>query len=101
MDRLGAMRVFVAVADTQGFSAASRALRMPLSTVSRNIAELESHLGAQLLTRSTRKVTVTDSGWRYYEDARRILDAVEDAERQASARAGQSRRPALSASIRM
>jgi DNA-binding transcriptional LysR family regulator len=84
MDRLAAMRVFVAVVDAQGFSAASRVLRMPLSTVSRKIAELESHIGAQLLTRSTRKVIVTDSGWHYYEDARRILDAVEDAEHRVS-----------------
>lgn len=84
MDRLAAMRVFVAVVDAQGFTAASRVLRIPLSTVSRKIAELESHIGAQLLTRSTRKVIVTDSGWRYYEDARRVLDAVEDAERQVS-----------------
>ncbi len=84
MDRLAAMRVFVAVVDAQGFSAASRVLRMPLSTVSRKIAELESHVGAQLLTRSTREVVVTDSGWHYYEDACRILDAVEDAERQVS-----------------
>ncbi len=70
MDRLDAMRVFVAVVDSKGFSAASRALSMPLATVSRKIAELESHIGAQLLIRSTRKLTVTDSGQRYYEDAR-------------------------------
>ncbi len=84
MDRLAAMRVFVAVVDAQGFSAASRALSMPLPTVSRKIAELESHLGAQLLVRSTRKVTVTDSGRRYYEDVRRILDDIGDAESQVS-----------------
>jgi len=84
MDRLSAMRVFVAVVDAQGFSAASRVLRMPLSTVSRKIAELESQIGAQLLTRSTRKVIVTDSGWHYYEDARGILNAVEDAEHRVS-----------------
>ncbi len=84
MDRLGAMRVFVAVVDAKGFSAASRGLRMPLSTVSRKIAELESHIGAQLLARSTRKIIVTDSGRHYYEDARRILDTIEDAERQVS-----------------
>ncbi len=65
MDHLTAMRVFVAVVDAQGFSAASRVLSMPLPTVSRKIAELESHLGTQLLIRSTRKVTVTDSGQRY------------------------------------
>ncbi len=90
MDRLDAMRVFVAVVDSKGFSAASRALSMPLATVSRKIAELESHLGAQLLIRSTRKLTVTDSGQRYYEDVRRILDEIGDAERQAS---GEYQRP--------
>ena len=84
MDRLTAMRVFVAVVDAQGFSAASRALSMPLPTVSRKIAELERHLGAQLLVRSTRKVTVTDSGQRYYEEVRQILDAIGDAESRVS-----------------
>jgi len=84
MDRLDAMRVFVAVVEAQGFSAASRALSMPLPTVSRKIAELEQHLGAQLLIRSTRKVTVTESGQRYYDDVRRILDEMGDAERQVS-----------------
>ncbi len=78
------MRVFVAVVDAQGFSAASRAMSMPLPTVSRKIAELENHLGAQLLVRSTRKVTVTDSGRRYYEDVRRILDDIGDAESRVS-----------------
>ena len=84
MDRLAAMRVFVAVVDAQGFSAASRALSMALPTVCRKVAELESHLGAQLLVRSTRKVTVTDSGRRYYEEVRRILDDVGDAESRVS-----------------
>ncbi len=84
MDHLTAMRVFVAVVDAQGFSAASRVLSMPLPTVSRKIAELESHLGTQLLIRSTRKVTVTDSGQRYYEEVRQILDDIGEAERQVS-----------------
>ena len=84
MDRLDAMRVFVAVVDAQGFSAASRALSMPLPTVSRKIAELEQELGVQLLVRSTRRITVTDSGRRYYEDVRRILDEIGEAERQVS-----------------
>ncbi|MFP6730336.1 MAG: LysR family transcriptional regulator, partial [Alphaproteobacteria bacterium] len=81
MDRLDAMRVFISVVDTRGFSTASRVLSMPLPTVSRKIAELESHLGTQLLIRSTRKVTVTDSGQRYYEEVRRILDDIGEAER--------------------
>ena len=84
MDQLSAMRVFVAVVDAQGFSAASRVLSMPLPTVSRKIAELESHLGTQLLIRSTRKITVTDSGQRYYEEVRQILDDIGEAERQVS-----------------
>ena len=84
MDRVAAMRVFVSVVDAGGFSAASHALSMPLPTVSRKVAELESHLGAQLLVRSTRKVTVTDSGQRYYADARRILDDIADAESRVS-----------------
>ncbi len=84
MDQLTSMRVFVAVVDAQGFSAASRGLSMPLPTVSRKIAELESHLGTQLLIRSIRKVTVTDSGRRYYEDVRQILDDIGEAERRVS-----------------
>ncbi len=82
MDRLDAMRVFISVVDSNGFSAASRILSMPLPTVSRKIAELESHLGTQLLIRSTRKVTVTDSGRRYYQEVRQILDYIGEAERK-------------------
>ncbi len=84
MDQLSAMRVYVAVVEGQGFSAASRALSMPLPTVCRKIAELEDHLGAQLLVRTTRRVTVTDSGERYYDDIKPILEEVDNAGRQAS-----------------
>jgi DNA-binding transcriptional LysR family regulator len=90
MGRLEAMRVFAAVVDGRGFSAASRSLGIPLPTVSRQIAELEKQLGTQLLTRSTRKVVVTDSGRRYYEFVRRILESVADAEAEA---AGEYRSP--------
>jgi DNA-binding transcriptional LysR family regulator len=78
------MGVFVAVVEAGGFSAASRALGMPLPTVCRKVAELENHLGAQLLIRSTRKVAVTDSGHRYYEDVRRVLEDLDTLERQAA-----------------
>ena len=84
MDRLSAMRVFVAVVESQGFSAASRSLGMPLPTVCRKVADLESQLGAQLLNRSTRKVTITTSGRHYYEEVRQILEDVDNAERQVS-----------------
>lgn len=84
MDRFGAMRVFVAVVEAQGFSAASRSLGMPVPTVCRKIAELESQIGAQLLIRTTRKISVTGSGHDYYDDAKRILEEVDNAERRAS-----------------
>lgn len=84
MDRLGAMRVYVAVVEQRGFSAAARTLGMPVPTVCRKIAELEDQVGAQLLVRSTRRVSVTDSGQIYYDDARGILEDVDAAERRAS-----------------
>lgn len=90
MDQLGAMRVFVEVVEAGGFTAASRATGIPLPTVCRKIAELENHLGTQLLIRSTRKVSATDGGHRYYEDARRILEDIDTVERQA---AGEYLRP--------
>jgi DNA-binding transcriptional LysR family regulator len=78
------MRVFVAVVEAQGFSAASRVLGMPVATVSRRIGELERHLGARLLLRTTRRVAVTESGQRYYENVRRIIESVAHAERLVS-----------------
>jgi DNA-binding transcriptional LysR family regulator len=84
VNRLSAMQVFVAVVEAGGFTAASRHLGMPVPTVCRKIAELETHLGTQLLVRSTRKVATTDAGQRYYQDVRRILEEIEASERQAS-----------------
>lgn len=84
MDQLESMRVFAAVAREGGFSAASRSLGMPLPTVSRKVAELEEQLGAKLLLRSTRIVTLTDSGKNYYAACRRILDDVRDANEEVS-----------------
>ena len=65
-------------------SAAARALNMPLTTVSRHIGELESALGVRLLARTTRKLTLTDAGVDYVAAAQRILEDVENAERQAT-----------------
>ena len=84
MDRLEAMSLFVAVAEAGSLSAASRKLRIPLPTVSRKISELEAHLNTRLLTRSTRKLALTDSGAAYVAAARRILDDVGEAERAAA-----------------
>jgi DNA-binding transcriptional LysR family regulator len=89
MDRLEAMRVFVTVADLRGFAPAARKLRLSPSAVTRLIAALEEHLGARLLQRTTRSVTLTDVGTRYLERTRRILADVEEAD--GSARQERSR----------
>src|SRR5215468_3088280 len=83
MDRIDAMQAFVAVADLHGFAPAARKLRLSPSAITRLIAALEDRLGARLLQRTTRSVTLTDAGARYLERARRILADVEEAERAA------------------
>src|SRR5271169_218133 len=80
MDRINAMQAFVTVADLKGFAPAARKLALSPSAVTRLIAALEERLGARLLQRTTRQVTLTDVGARYLERARRILADVEEAE---------------------
>jgi DNA-binding transcriptional LysR family regulator len=84
MDRLEAMSVIIAVNDTGSFSAASRRLGMPVATVSRAVAELETRLNAQLFQRSSRQMTLTDAGRSYIEACKRIIEQVDDAEREVS-----------------
>jgi DNA-binding transcriptional LysR family regulator len=84
MDRLDAMRVFVAVADAGSLSAAARALKVPLPTVSRKLAQLEEHLGVSLIVRTTRKFVLTEPGRTYLESCRRLLGEIETAERMAA-----------------
>ena len=84
MDRLEAMAVLLAVVEEGSLSSGSRRLRAPLATVSRKVADLEKHLGAQLLVRTSRRVQLTEAGRAYVESARRILEQVEEAERSAA-----------------
>ena len=84
MNRLEAMRTLLNVVDAGSLSAASRKLRTPLATISRRIADLERHLGAQLLLRSNRRLELTDAGGAYVAACRDILASVDDAERAAS-----------------
>ena len=79
MDQLRAMRVFVSVVDEHSFAGAARALDLAPAVVTRLVAELEEHLGARLLNRTTRRVTLTEIGEAYLERARRILIDVEEA----------------------
>ncbi|EAR10645.1 LysR substrate-binding domain-containing protein [Reinekea blandensis] len=83
MDRLEAMRTLVNVIDRGSFSSASKAMNVPLATVSRKISDLEKLLGTRLLTRTTRKLTLTDAGSQYLDKARTILELVDCAEHEA------------------
>lgn len=83
MDRLEGMTVLVAVAEAGSLSAASRRLGMPLATVSRKLLEMEHHLKTRLLNRSSRRVTVTDSGRAYVAACKRIIDQLAEAEDEA------------------
>lgn len=83
-DRLGTMAIFVRVVEEGSLTAGARALRMPIATVSRRISELEEKLGAELLLRSPRGLTLTDTGRSYVAACRRILEDVSEAERNAS-----------------
>jgi len=84
MDRLEAMSILLAVVEAGSLSGASRKLRMPLPTVSRKVSDLERHLKAQLLVRSTRKLTLTNAGAAYIAASKRILEQVNDAEHAAA-----------------
>ena len=84
MDRLEAMSVFMSVVEEGSLSAAGRKLGMPLATVSRKLSDLETHLKARLLNRSTRGLTLTDAGRDYLAACKRILEDVTEAERVAA-----------------
>ena len=84
MDRLDAMSTFVAVVEAGSLSAAARQLKTPLTTVSRKVSELESHLRTKLFSRSSRQLVLTDAGSSYLAACKRILADVSEAERMAS-----------------
>lgn len=81
MDRLSALRIFVAVADQASFAEASRRLGVSPTAASRAIQTLEETLGATLLRRTTRSVGLTPEGSAYLERCRQILHDLEDADR--------------------
>ena len=82
MDRLAAIKVFVAIAEAGSLSAAGRRLSMPLPTVSRHLTALEDQVGARLITRTTRHLVLTEPGRHYLESCRRILAELEAAEQR-------------------
>lgn len=84
MDRLDSMRVFVAVAEQQGFAAAARRLGLSAPSVTRAVAALEERIGGPLLQRTTRALRLTEAGARYLADCKRILAEIDDAEASAA-----------------
>jgi DNA-binding transcriptional LysR family regulator len=90
MARLQAMQVFVKVAETGRFAEAARQLNMSPPTVTRAVASLEDMIGSRLFTRTTRTVKLTEAGTRYFDDCKRILADIAEAE---AAVAGSYARP--------
>ena len=80
MDQLDAMRLFIRVVESGSFSAAAREAGLGQPNVSKQIAALEVHLGAQLLRRTSRLVTVTEAGQTFYEASTRLVEDLEAAE---------------------
>lgn len=80
MDQLRAMKVYAKVVDEGGFAKAARALDMAPPVVTRMVAELEAHLGARLLNRTTRRIALTEVGEQYLEKVRLILLGVEESD---------------------
>ncbi|WP_134676618.1 LysR family transcriptional regulator [Ectopseudomonas khazarica] len=80
MDRLTALAVFRQVVERGSFAAAARHLKLSAAAVSKNIVELEAHLAVRLLNRTTRSMSLTEAGQRYYEQVARILDDLQQAD---------------------
>jgi DNA-binding transcriptional LysR family regulator len=80
MDRLAAMRTLVRVIDAGSFSGAARHMRVGQPTVSKAIDRLESELGVRLISRTTRGLSPTDAGQRFYERAVRAIEEADEAE---------------------
>lgn len=91
MDSQSEMAVFVRVAETENFSAAARALKLTPSAVSKLIGRLEDRLGARLLNRTTRRVSLTGEGRTYYQHCLPILSAIDEAEQAISGLHGEPR----------
>ena len=83
MDRLGTIQVFAQVVESGSFAKAAAKLGLSTSAASRHVAELEAHLQTRLLNRTTRRVSLTESGQAFYERAVQLLADLEEAEQEA------------------
>jgi len=80
MDQFSALKAFCRVVDAGGFSAAAAGLNVSHTVMSKQVRQLETRLGVQLLNRTTRRLALTEAGQAYYERARRILDELQEAD---------------------
>ena len=87
MDRLQSLTAFTRVVEAGSFARAAERLDMSVSAVSRHVSDLESHLGARLLNRTTRRLSMTESGQAFYERCVQLLADLEEAEEAVSASA--------------
>ena len=87
MDRLQSMRVFTKVVEQGSFAGAAQVLDMSNTVVTRNVADLEAHLGTRLLNRTTRKLSLTETGHEYLARVKQILADIDDADAIASSSA--------------
>ena len=91
MDRFTALSVFRHAVELGSFAAASRHLGLSPAAVSKNIGELEAHLGVRLLHRTTRRMSLTEAGELYYERVARVLDDLDDAAGMLDAMQGEAK----------
>jgi DNA-binding transcriptional LysR family regulator len=84
MDRLGAIQVFAQVVESGSFAKAAERLGLSTSATSRHVADLEGHLQTRLLNRTTRRVSLTESGRAFYERAVQLMADLDEAEQEAA-----------------
>lgn len=86
MSRFEAMKAFTTVVDAGSFVKAAEVLRLSKAAVSRQVSELEAHLGVRLMQRSTRRLSLTEDGQLFYERSKELLAGLEQAEAELSSR---------------
>ena len=87
MDRFQALLAFARVVEAGSFARAADRLDLSVSAVSRHVAELESHLGVRLLNRTTRRLSLTETGQTFYERCVQLLADLDEAEEAVTASA--------------
>ncbi|WP_175917034.1 LysR family transcriptional regulator, partial [Burkholderia sp. BCC1638] len=91
MDRLTSLDVFVAAVEEGSLAAAARRFGLSPAMAGKHVSAIEAQLNARLLQRTTRRLSLTDAGQTYYERSKQILDAFDDANREAGDSQGKAR----------